>query len=379
VREACTIPGISTRTAYLCRDKGDEGGTARGGRPLRAPGWRPRSLSLDKPQTGKTMSSDLHAKSIVIDGLIISDFGRPVFEDMRRGGLTAANCTCCVWEGFTGTMRNVMRWKAWFREHGDIIRQVYTTADILKAKEEGKTGIILGWQNVTGIEDQIGYLGLFKELGIGIIQMAYNTQNLVGTGCYESKDGGLSDFGREVVAEMNRLGILCDLSHVGAKTSEDVILASRQPVAYSHCLPAGLKAHPRNKSDEQLKFIVDHGGFVGVTMFPPFLKRGAAANVDDYVEAIDYVINICGEGSVGVGTDFTQGYGQPFFDWITHDKGYARRLTDFGEVINPEGMRTIGEWPNLTAAMQRRGWTSQRIEGVIGANWLNLLRTVWGA
>jgi membrane dipeptidase len=325
------------------------------------------------------MAATLHETSIVIDGLIISDFGRPVFEDMRRAGLTAANCTCCVWEGFPETMRNVMRWKAWFREHSDLLKQVYTTADILKAKEEGRTGIILGWQNITGIEDQIGYLGLFKELGVGIIQMAYNTQNLVGTGCYESRDGGLSDFGREVVTEMNRLGILCDLSHVGAKTSEDVILASKQPVAYSHCLPAGLKAHPRNKSDEQLRFIVDHGGFVGVTMFPPFLKRGPESTVDDYVEAIEYVINICGEGSVGIGTDFTQGYGQDFFDWITHDKGYARRLTNFGEIINPAGLRTIGEWPNLTAAMQKRGWPTSRIEAVIGGNWLNLLRTVWGA
>ena len=209
--------------------------------------------------------------------------------------------------------------------------------------------------------------------------MAYNTQNLVGTGCYETRDGGLSDFGREVVAEMNRLGILCDLSHVGAKTSEDVILASKQPVAYSHCLPAGLKEHPRNKSDAQLKFIVDHGGFVGVTMFPPFLKRGAAANVDDYVEAIEYVIGICGEGNVGIGTDFTQGYGQEFFDWITHDKGYARRLTSFGDIINPDGLRTIGEWPNLTAAMEKRGWKAPRIEAVIGKNWFNLLRVVWGA
>jgi membrane dipeptidase len=325
------------------------------------------------------MAASRHETSLVIDGLIISDFGRPVFEDMRKGGLTAANCTCCVWEGFTETMRNVMRWKAWFNENSDILRQVYTTADILKAKEEGKTGIILGWQNLSGIEDQIGYLGLFKELGVGIIQMAYNTQNLVGTGCYETKDGGLSDFGREVVAEMNRLGMLCDLSHVGAKTSEDVILASKQPVAYSHCLPAGLKEHPRNKSDAQLKFIVDHGGFVGVTMFPPFLKRGPAANVDDYVEAIEYVIDICGEGNVGIGTDFTQGYGQEFFDWITHDKGYARRLTNFGDVINPDGLRTIGEWPNLTAAMEKRGWKASRIEAVIGKNWFNLLRTVWGA
>ena len=325
------------------------------------------------------MPSDLHDRSIVIDGLIISDFGRPVFEDMRKGGLTAANCTCCVWENFTETMRNVMRWKAHLCEHADLITQIYTTADIQAAKEAGKTGIILGWQNITGIEDQIGYLGLFRELGVGIIQMAYNTQNLVGTGCYERRDGGLSDFGHDVLAEMNRLGILADLSHVGPKTSEDVILASRQRVAYSHCLPAGLKAHPRNKSDEQLRFIAERDGFVGVTMFPPFLKRGPNSTVDDYVEAIEYVLNLCGEDKVGIGTDFTQGYSRQFFDWITHDKGYGRRLTDFGEVINPEGLRTIGEWPNLTAAMERRGWPSARIERVIGGNWFALLRDVWGA
>ena len=165
------------------------------------------------------MTSELHRTAIVIDGLIVSDFGRPVFEDMRRGGLTAANCTCCIWEGFAESMRNVMRFKTLFREHADLITQVYTTKDILAAKQAGKTGIILGWQNLTGIEDQIGYLALFKELGVGIMQIAYNTQNLVGTGCYESRDGGLSDFGREVIAEMNRLGILCDLSHVGPKTA----------------------------------------------------------------------------------------------------------------------------------------------------------------
>ncbi|MDX2204423.1 MAG: dipeptidase [Hyphomicrobiaceae bacterium] len=325
------------------------------------------------------MQTALHDTSIVIDGLIIANFGREVFEDMRRGGITAANCTCSVWEGFTESMRNVARWKRWLDEHDDLITQVYATTDIVRAKQEGRTGIILGWQNLSGIEDQIGYLGLFKELGVGIMQMAYNTQNLVGCGCYEKVDSGLSEFGHDVVAEMNRLGILCDLSHVGAKTSTDVILASKQPVAYSHCLPAGLKQHPRNKSDEQLKLIADRGGFVGVTMFPPFLRKGPASTVDDYVEAIGYVVNICGEEGVGIGTDFTQGYGQEFFDWITHDKGYGRRLTNFGEVINPEGLRTIGELPNLTAAMERAGWSTTRIERIIGQNWLRLLKEVWGA
>ncbi len=323
-------------------------------------------------------SAHLHSELTVVDGLVVANFGRAIFEDMRRGGLTAANCTCSIWEGFRATMDNVARWKGWFREHSDLITQVTTSADIARAKREGKTGIILGWQNLTGIEDQIGYLQLFKELGVGIMQIAYNTQNLVGTGCYESRDGGLSDFGHEVIAEMNRLGILCDLSHVGAKTSEDVIKASKKPVAYTHCLPGALKAHPRNKSDEQLRFIVERGGFVGVTMFPPFLRRGTESTVDDYVEAIEYVIQLCGEDQVGFGTDFTQGYDRKFFEWITHDKGYARKLTEFGEIVNPAGIREIKDYPNLTAAMQKRGWKESRIRKVMGENWVRLLKEVWG-
>lgn len=321
----------------------------------------------------------LHDEIVVFDGLIVSKFGRDIFEDMRRGGITAANCTCSVWENFTETMRNMAQWKKWFAEHQDLILEVRTTEDIRRAKAEGRTGIVLGWQNTSGIEDRIEYLPLFHELGLRIIQLTYNTQNWVGSGCYESRDSGLSDFGRDVLAEMNRLGILCDLSHVGPKTSEDAILASKQRVAYSHCLPAGLKAHPRNKSDEQLRFIAEHDGFVGVTMFPPFLAKGAGATVHDYVEAIEYVINLVGEDRVGVGTDFTQGYGDEFFRWITHDKGDGRKLTDFGQILNPEGMREIGDFPNLTAAMEKRGWSRSRIEKVMGENWVQLLRDVWGA
>jgi len=172
---------------------------------------------------------------------------------------------------------------------------------------------------------------------------------------------------------------MVDLSHVGGATSEEAILTSTKPVCYSHCLPSGLKEHPRNKSDEQLRFIADRGGFIGVTMFPPFLKRGIEATVDDYVEAIDYVINLVGEDCVGIGTDFTQGYDKGFFDWITHDKGRHRRLTNFGRIVNPEGIRTIGEFPNLTAAMEKAGWKESRIRKVMGGNWVNTFREVWGA
>jgi len=321
---------------------------------------------------------ELHDDAIVIDGLIIAKWNRELFEDMRRGGLTAANCTVSVWEGFQATVDNIVRSNQLMAECSDLVRPVRTTADITRAKEEGKTGILYGFQNAHAFEDQIGYVEVFKQLGVGIVQMCYNTQNLVGTGCYE-RDGGLSGFGREIVAEMNRVGIMCDLSHVGETTSREVIETSEKPVCYSHCLPSGLKEHPRNKSDAELKFIADRGGFVGVTMFTPFLRAGIDATVDDYVEAIEYVMNIVGEDAIGIGTDFTQGHGQDFFEWLTHDKGYARRLTRFGKIINPEGIRTIGEFPNLTEALLRRGFSESQVRKIMGDNWVRVLRDVWGA
>jgi membrane dipeptidase len=175
----------------------------------------------------------LHNSLTVIDGLVISKWSRAVFVDMRRGGLTAANCTCSIWEGFVDTMRNIAQWNRWFADNADLITPVRTTADIRRAKAEEKTGIVLGFQNTSAFEDQIGYISLFKELGVGVVQITYNTQNLSGVGCYEHRDTGLSGFGHEAVAEMNRVGILCDLSHVGAVTSRDVILASKRPAAYT--------------------------------------------------------------------------------------------------------------------------------------------------
>ena len=319
----------------------------------------------------------LHQDALVIDGLIIAKWSREVFDDMRRGGLSAANCTVSVWEGFQDTVGNIAEMKKQIRDYSDILTLVRTTEDVRRAKAEGKTGIILGFQNAHAFEDNLGYIEAFADMGVRVVQLCYNTQNLVGTGCYE-RDGGLSGFGREVINEMNRVGIMVDLSHVGGNTSREAILESKKPVCYSHCLPSGLKEHPRNKSDEELKFIADHGGFIGVTMFPPFLKRGIEATVDDYVEAMDYIINLVGEDCVGYGTDFTQGYDKGFFDWITHDKGRHRRLTNFGTILNPEGIRTIGETPNLTAAMEKAGWSEGKIRKVLGENWLRVFADVWG-
>ena len=322
--------------------------------------------------------SALHEELIVIDGLIVSNWSADVFRDMRKGGLTAANCTCCVWEGFAETMNNVAQWNGWFREHDDLIVKARSAADIRRAKEEGRTAIVLGFQNTSAFEDKLGAVQLFKDAGVGIAQMTYNTQNYAGSGCYESSDSGLSDWGRELVAEMNRVGMLIDLSHVGSRTSDDTIRESAKPVAYTHCCPSALKPHPRNKSDGELRFIADRGGMIGVTMFPAFLKRGADSTVEDYVEAMEHVISVAGEDHVAFGTDFTQGYGQDFFDWITNDKGDARSLIKFSLMPNPKGVETIGQLPNLTAAMERAGWSEGRIRKIMGENWLSFLAEVWG-
>ena len=129
-------------------------------------------------------AAELHRDAIVIDGLVIARWDRELFLDMRKGGLTAANCTVSVWEGFQSTVNNIVAMNNLIADNADLVTQVRTTADIRRAKQEGKTGVLFGFQNAHAFEDQLGYIDIFKQLGVGVVQMAYNTQNLVGTGCY---------------------------------------------------------------------------------------------------------------------------------------------------------------------------------------------------
>ena len=316
--------------------------------------------------------------AILIDGLVIARFSRDVFEDMRKGGITAANCTCSVWHDFRATMANIAQWKRWFAEHDDLITQVYTTDDIRRAKAEGRVGIMLGWQNTSGIDDDIGNLVLFRELGVRIVQLTYNSQNLVGSGCWESHDGGLSDFGRHAIDEMNRLGILIDLSHVGPKTSEDAIKYSKEPVAYTHCCPM-LKKHARNKTDEQLRSIADRGGFVGFASYTPFLPKGEESTLDDCVAGMEYLINLIGEENVGIGTDWVQDQDVEFFTYLSSDKGKGRPTATPHKKVPamPKGLETLGDFRNFVPAMERAGWSETRIRRVLSENWLRFLDRVW--
>ena len=324
----------------------------------------------------------LHQDAIIFDGLLVPNWSREIFEAMHEGGLTAANCTCVLpYLRATESFKGLAQWKVWLNQYADILLQVYTTADIYRAKRENKVGIILGWQDTTGFDDYLPFIQVFKELGVSVVQLTYNTANAVGSGCFESHDGGLTDFGRELVAEMNRVGIAIDLSHVGHRTADDAIHASERPVTYSHISPAARFAHPRNKTDEQLRLLADHGGHIGVTMHPPFQPNGNDATIEDYVDSIEHVVGVAGEDHVGIGTDFVQGHStdSATWDYLLRDKGHARKLTDITEVRYPEKFSGIQDFPELTKVMEHRGWPERRIRQVMGENWVRFLKDVWGS
>ena len=214
-------------------------------------------------------AKQLHERSIVIDGLNVSRWGEEaVYRHLHEGGLTAINATVAVWEGTPGTLRNIARFYKDLETYSRYIRQVTCLDDIRKVKEEGRVGIILGFQNSSPIEDDLDLVEVFHRLGVRAIQITYNDLNLVGAGCYERQDVGLSQFGVDLVAEMNRLGMVIDLSHVGHRTTMDAIETSEDPVWFSHTNPRNLCEHPRNKTDEEVKALVAKGGIVGANSFP---------------------------------------------------------------------------------------------------------------
>jgi membrane dipeptidase len=326
----------------------------------------------------KERADQLHAASIIIDGLEISRWSEEVFLNLRRGGLTAVNATVAVIEGFNETIQSIARWYQMFEHYPSLIRHVRTVEDIHRAKEEGKTGVIFGFQNTSPIEDDLDRLAIFKELGVRVIQLTYMERNYVGDGCLERTDCGLSRFGLEVIGEMNRLGILIDLSHVGYRTVMEAIEASQKPVAFTHANPRGLCDHPRNKTDEQIKALAKKGGVIGANVFPPFLSAGSKATMKDFVDAIDYLVKLVGIDHVSIGTDFTEGQPRTFFDYILKGKSKKELSMDVEyPIVNPEGIRSSADFPNITRALLAKGYSESDTKKIMGENLVQLFKEVW--
>ncbi len=332
--------------------------------------------------TARNIETDIYGRSVVFDGLNVSNWDSPeVYRSLDAGRVTGINATIAIWEGFAQTMDNLAAWVHRFETRADTLVQARSAGDILQAKEQGKTGVVLGWQNASPIENDLDRLALFHALGVRIVQITYNERNLVGNGCYERSDDGLSMFGQDVVREMNRLGMLIDLSHVGDRTTLEAAELSDQPVACTHANARAFFEHPRNKTDEALRLIAERGGVIGANAFPPFLRNGFDSTMQDYADAIEDLIERVGIDHVGIGTDYTQAQPKAFFDWIFSQQGTKRRDVSDGypeNLLHPKGMETPDSLDSVAAELLLRGYSEADAAKLLGGNWLRLFGQVWG-
>jgi membrane dipeptidase len=339
-------------------------------------------------------------KAIVIDMLATAGpfnlpgaFDNPLtpamVESAARSGITAVNST--VSEITTGekafelTIKNIAAWHYEFERHPNVFMEVRRRDDIREAKKSRKVGIILGFQDTLAYADKIDRVDLFHRLGVRIVQLTYNGSNLVGDGCLVPNDGGLKPFGRDVLAKLNELGVLVDVSHVGWQTTREAIAGSRAPIAATHSGAAAVNNVPRNKPDDILRALADRGGVIGVFMMP-FLRASGQPTADDFLRHLTHCLNVCGEDHVGIGSDLS-------ITPLELTPEFRALHARFVRQRRARGISAPGEDENVFAYvpdfnMPRRiemvadrlaaaGHPAGRIEKIIGANWMRLLGEVW--
>ena len=327
----------------------------------------------------------LHRESIVIDGTTF--FCRGYTDRLEKAGVTALNITT-AWpdDDFEAAVRRVEEYYAVAAADPKI--EIVETADhIVRLKQEGKVGLIVAFQNSRPIGTSLERVATFWRLGVRTIQLTYNTRTYAGDGVFEEHDGGLSKFGAAMVREMNRVGILVDLSHGGRRTTLDAIEASEKPCVFTHSNPHALVPVPRNITDEQMKAVAAKGGLVGCSSFPALVWRGgdSGPTLDQFVECIDYAVNLVGIDHVSIGTDSeaTKGAYPPelraslrrLYPGTTG--GFHGRFPQGSPLVEMED--GLGDWPNVTRKLLDRGYKPADAQKIIGGNFLRVAREVWGS
>lgn len=316
---------------------------------------------------------------LTVDGLQYSNWSREIFEQMREGGVDAVHATLVYHETLRETLTRIGEWNRRFEVHGDLIMPVHVPNDILRAQELGKVGIFFGAQNCSPIEDDIDMVAVLRQLGLLIMQLTYNNQSLLACGCYESEDSGITRFGRQVIREMNRVGMVIDMSHSGERSTLDAIELSERPVIISHANPSFFHAAKRNKSDKVLKAIANNDGLLGFSAYPFHLKNGPDCTLQDYCDMIARTVDLMGIEHVGLGTDLCQNQPTSVLEWMRN--GRWSKEMDYGEGSAHNAgwpsplawLRDSRDFPNLIEGLRAKGFDEQEIARVMGGNWVALL------
>jgi len=312
----------------------------------------------------------------IVDGLQISNWSRSVLEEMHAGGVIAVNATCAVWETAAETLRAVAQWTELVNQNSDLIFLAESPTDIQRARTQNRIAIFLGFQNTSPFEDDYRLVETFHRLGVRIAQLTYNNQNLIGGGCFEPHDSGLTRYGRIIVSEMNRVGMLIDLSHVGEKTSLDAIEASTRPVAITHSNPLWFYDTPRNKSHKVVKALIDKGGVLGACLYPT-VSGGSSVTLERFTGMIASLVDQYGPDHIAVGSDCTRGWDDDFVGWLRNGRWNPTLPEDAPQwPAWPHWFQSPTDFPQLAEGLANAGLDDATIEGVLAKNWERLFAEV---
>lgn len=322
--------------------------------------------------------------SPLIDGLQYANWSEAIFRQMREGGVDAVHVTITYHETFRETVANITRWNRWFERFPELIFQGRTAGDVEQARRTGRTAIFFGSQNPSCIEDDIGLIEVLHTLGLRFMQLSYNNQSLLASGCYEAEDTGLTRMGRQVVAEMNRVGLVVDMSHSGERSTRQAIEHSSRPIAITHANPASWHPALRNKSDDLLRALGASGGMLGASAYPHHLRGGSACTLQDFCEMIARAADIVGVEQVGIGTDLCQDQPDSVVEWMR--VGRWTKAIDYGEgSATAPGFPPMPLWfrdnrdiAGIAQGLRATGMHPSEVDGVMGGNWLRFFEKSFG-
>lgn len=320
----------------------------------------------------------------VVDAVQYANWSERIFRQMREGGVDAVHVTVTYHETFRETVQNLTKWARHFEAFPDLIFPGRAAADIDLARQTGRTAIFFGAQNPSCIEDDIGLVEILHRLGLRFMQLTYNNQSLLASGCYEASDSGLTRMGREVVAEMNRVGMVVDMSHSGERSTLEAIEHSTRPIAITHANPAAWHPARRNKSETVLRALAETGGMIGFSTYPHHLRGGSDCTLQDFCDAVVRTADMIGHDKVGIGSDLCQDQPNSVVEWMR--SGRWTKRVDFGEgsaenpgfPAMPHWFRDNRDFGNIATGLRAAGLSQSSVAAVMGGNWYRFFNESFG-
>ena len=317
-----------------------------------------------------------------IDNLQYCNWSEKIFKINRKARLDAIHVTVAYHEDFDEVLKNIKTWNNYFNNFKDLIFPGKNFKDIEKAHRENKTAVFFGFQNCSPIGDNINLVEAIHNLGILFMQLTYNNQSLLATGCYEKIDSGVTRMGKEVIKEMNRLGIVIDMSHSAEKSTIDAINLSSKPIAITHANPSFWFDSKRNKSNVVLKALAESGGMIGHSLYPHHLKDKSNCTLKSFCEMIARTADLIGVKHIGIGSDLCTGHPDTVVEWMRNGKW--TKTKDYGEGTKenssfpkqPDWFVDASGFKNLEKGLKNIGFNEIETNDILGNNWYNFYKGI---